>query len=99
MINKILEGIFNLIISLVNVILSPIENMINLLVPSLLPGIGVVGDFIDYILSYIPWVISILGLTSTTMAIISGLITAIVMIPLTAHAIKLGIKWYYALKL
>lgn len=98
MINKILMGIFNLIISLVNVILWPLEQLINTLVPNLLPALDSVSDFVNTISKYITWFISYTGLTTSTLSIIISLLTASVMIPLTAHAIKIGLKWYNALK-
>lgn len=98
MINKIIEGIFNVIIFLANLILSPLESALNVIVPNLTNALGVVGDFLDTIIGYVPWVVSMLGLTPFIMGIISSLLTAIVMIPLTAHAIKIAVKWYNALK-
>lgn len=99
MINKILLGIFNVIISLANVLLWPLEQAISLLIPNLLPALDRVSSFINTISNYCTWFISYTGLTTETMSIIVSLLTASVMIPLTAHAIKIGLKWYNALKL
>ena len=98
MINKILQGFFNLVIYLVSIILTPLEVALNALIPGLSNALGAVSDFISMISSYVTWGISYTGLTPTTLSIICSLLTASVMIPLTAHAIKLGLKWYNALK-
>ena len=58
MINKILTGIFNLIIGLVNVLLTPIDSLIDNAIPSLGTAIDTIGDFFSYILGFIPWLCS-----------------------------------------
>lgn len=98
MVNKILMGFFNLVISLVNILLSPLETALNALIPGLSPALSKVSTFCNTMASYITWGISYTGLTVETLSIICSLLTASVMIPLTAHAIKLGLKWYNALK-
>lgn len=98
MINKILQGIINFIITIVNWILSPLELALNAVIPNFSDALTAINNFINGIKSYIPFVLSYTGLTPATLTIIKGLLIGLVMVPLTAHGIKLAIKWYNALK-
>lgn len=99
MINAILTGVFNLVIGLVNVLLVPIDNLINSALPSVSDGINYVNGFITYILSIIPYICSWLNLPKLFIDLIIGYWTFKLTVPLAVHTVKLAIQWYDKLKL
>lgn len=99
MINAILEGIFNIVISLVNLLLSGIDSIIASTMPSVSEALDYVATFFDYAASVIPWGVSWLGLDSTIIGIFVAYMTFKLTAPLAVHTIKLAFKWYNTLKL
>lgn len=99
MINTILNGIFNIIISLVNTILSPIDSLIIDNIPVLDTAFSAIGSFLDLCTSSIGWVISCFGLSSTCLSLIVAYFTFKLSVPILFSTIKLAIKWYNAMKL
>lgn len=99
MIKALLNGVFKIIISIVNFLLAPIDAAINLALPDLASALKTIGDFFTLIGSYLSWVLSYFGLYSETISIGVLLITFILTIPVTFNTIKLAVKWYNALKL
>lgn len=98
MINKILMGIFKLIISLVSLILSPIDSLITSVLPGLDNALTAVANFFTYIGSSIGWVISLTGLSSETLSLIVLYFTFKLTAPMLFYMIKLAISWYNKLK-
>lgn len=98
MIQAILTGIFKLITSLVNVLLSPIDALIETALPSLASGISAVGTFLSYATSSIGWVLSVFGLSSDCLSLIVLYFVFKLTVPLTIATIKLAIRWYDKLK-
>ena len=98
MINAILTGIFNLVIGLVNVILSPIESIISNYIPSLDNAFSMVSLLFDNLVNFIPWVISWTGLNSTILGLIVSYFTFRLTVPFLVHTVKLAISWYDKLK-
>lgn len=98
MINAILKGIFKLIISLVSLLLTPIDSLINSAFPSIADGIGYINSFLDYIGGIIPYVLSWFHLPTAFVTLVVGYITFKLTLPLAIHTIKLAIKWYDKLK-
>lgn len=98
MINAILEGIFNIIISLVNLLLAPIDALISTALPSLSNGLDMVSGFFTWVSGTIPWAISWFGLSTTVLQLFVAYITFELTVPLAVHTIKLAIKWYDKLK-
>ncbi len=98
MINALLQGIFSLIIALVNIILSPIDLLINQFLPGLGTAFSYITNFFNYLGSVVSWVISYTGVSSELLTIIVDLIVFIYTVPYMIHAIKLALKWYNTLK-
>lgn len=98
MIGKILSGIIGLIISLVNLILTPIDNLITSALPDLSNALTSVGNFLTLCLQSIGWVISLSGLSSSVISIIVVYFVFKLTAPLLFYLIKLAISWYDKLK-
>lgn len=98
MIKAIIKGIFKLIISLVNLILLPIDSLISNYLPSVSSAIDMVSAFFNWVSNLIPWGISWFGLSSTTITLFVAYTTFELTVPLLVHTIKLAIKWYNSLK-
>lgn len=98
MINAILKGIFSLIISLVNVLLTPIDALIESALPDLSNLLSYVSGFFNYAASVVPWGISWLGLPSILISGYVAYMTFKLTLPLAISTIKLAIKWYDKLK-
>lgn len=98
MINAILTGIFNIIISLVQTILTPIDNIISQFIPGLDSAFEMVALLFDNLVNFIPWVISFTGLNSTIIGLIVSYFTFRLTVPLMIHTVKLAVAWYDKLK-
>lgn len=98
MINKILTAIFNLVISLVNFILVPIDSMISSAIPGFDEAFDMIGSFFEYLSTLLPWVISWLGVNQLIIEYLVLYLTFKLTMPLAVHTIKLAIKWYDKLK-
>lgn len=97
MIRAIINGIFSLIISLVGVILAPIDSLIETALPTLSGAISAVGSFLQTCTSAIGWVLSCFGLSSACISLIVVYFTFKLTIPIVIHTVKLAIKWYHML--
>lgn len=98
MINALLNGIMNLIIGLVSVLLKPIDLLIDKFLPDVGSALDLFNGFIDYVLNALNWAVSWLGLNSTVRGIIVAYFTFILTVPLLVSSIKLALKWYDKLK-
>ncbi len=98
MINKLLMGIIKLIVSLVTVILSPIDALIESTLPDLASALDAVGEFFNLISSGIGWVVSTLGLSNETLSLIVMYFTFKLTAPMLFYMIKLALSWYNKLK-
>lgn len=99
MIKAIISGVFKLIISLVSVILSPIDNLISQFLPGLDTALSYISNFFDYIGGIIPFVISYLGINELILNAFIDITVFILSVPLMVHTIKLAVAWYNKLKL
>lgn len=99
MINAILTGVIKLIISLVNVLLLPIDLLISNALPDLATAISAIGTFLNLCCSSIGWVLSVFGLSSECISLIVLYYGFKLTLPLAVSLVKLAIKWYNALKL
>lgn len=97
MINFILNGIFTLVINLVNVILTPIDLLISNLLPDLSSALVAIGDFLGICVRSIGWCISLTGLDNKTISLIITYFTFKLTAPLVISSIKLALKWYKAI--
>lgn len=98
MINAILMGIIKLIVSLVSLILSPIDNLIMSALPDLSNALTAVGNFFNLISTYIGWGVSVLGLSNETIALIVMYFVFKLTAPMLFYMIKLALSWYNKLK-
>lgn len=98
MINKLLMGIIKLIISLVSVLLTPIDLLIESLLPDLSSALTAVGNFFSLISQSIGWGISVLGLSNETLSLIVLYFTFKLTAPMGFYMIKLALSWYNRLK-
>lgn len=98
MIAKLFTFLFDLVIKLVQVLLSGVDAVINQFLPSVGDAINMVSSLFNSVLSYIPWVMSWIGLNTTVVTIVVAVITFQLTVPILIHTIKLAIKWYDKLK-
>lgn len=99
MINAILTGIFNVVISLVSVILSPIDNLIVSYLPDLSNGLSAIGQLFSTIGTSIGWAISLIGISSECIALIVTYYVFKLTVPMLFYLIKLALAWYNKLKI
>ena len=97
MIKAIINGIFKLVVSLISVLLSPIDSLISAALPGLASAISSVASFLQICSSAIGWVLSCFGLSSACISLIVIYFTFKLTVPVTLHVIKLAIKWYHML--
>jgi len=97
MIRAIINGIFKLVISLVSVLLYPIDSLISTALPGLSGAISAVGSFLSICVSAIGWVLSCFGLSSSCLSLIVIYFTFKLTVPVLIHVLKLAIKWYHML--
>ena len=88
-----------LIMSLVSLLLSPIDALIDKFLPDLSKMLDMVNGFFNYIGDFISWAVSWTGLNTTVLSIVVGYFTFILTVPLLVSTIKLALSWYDKLKL
>lgn len=98
MINALLTGLFDIIISLVNVLLSPIDALISSAFPDIANGLNYVSAFFDYVCSIVPWAMSWFAFPATLIQFFIAYWTFKLTIPLAVHTVKLAIAWYDKIK-
>ena len=98
MISAILKGVISLIVGLVSLILSPIDNLILSALPDLSNALTAVGNFFNFINTGIGWVVSATGLSNETLSLIALYFTFKLTAPMLFYMIKLALAWYNKLK-
>lgn len=98
MINKILNGIFNLIIGLVNVLLTPINNLIVKFIPDLTDIFTTIYACFDLVFDGLGWFLDASMISSQTITLIISCLTIRFTLPLAIYTVKLALKWYSKLK-
>jgi len=98
-IKAIINGVFKLIMSLVSLLLAPIDLLIEQFLPDVAEIIDYVSSFFDYIGDFISFVISYTGLSELVLNGIYVIIVFILTVPLMVHTVKLALAWYNKLKL
>ena len=98
MINAILTGIISLIVGLVSLILSPIDNLIMSALPDLSNALTAIGSFLNLIAQGVGWAVSATGLSNETLSLIVMYFGFKLSAPLLFYMIKLAISWYDKLK-
>lgn len=98
MINAILTGIISLIVGLVSLILTPIDNLIMSALPDLSNALTAVGGFLNLIAQGVGWAVSATGLSNETLSLIALYFGFKLTAPMLFYMIKLAITWYDKLK-
>ena len=98
MINKLLMGIFKLIIGLVSTILTPIDNLIDSALPSLSGALDSISAFLNICTQSIGWVISLSGIPPSAISLIVLYYGFKLTAPMLFYMIKLALSWYNKLK-
>lgn len=98
MINSLLTGVFNLIIGLVSIILSPIDSLIASFLPDLSSGINAVGEMFALVNDVLGFCVSLTGLSTEALSLIVIYYTFKLTVPILISTIKMAINWYNALK-
>lgn len=98
MINAMLKGIISLIIGLVSLILTPIDNLILTALPDLSNALTAVGNFLNLISNGIGWAVSLTGLSNEALSLIVMYFTFKLTAPMLFYMIKLALSWYNKLK-
>lgn len=99
MINAIINGVINLIISLVNIVLAPIDLLIENALPGLDYAFNLISGFFNYIGGFVGYAVSWLGLNNDVLSLIVVYYTFKLTVPYAISTIKLAVKWYNNLKL
>ena len=98
MINAILKGIISLIIGLVSLILTPIDNLILTALPNLSNALTAVGNFLNLISNGIGWAVSLTGLSNEALSLIVMYFTFKLTALMLFYMIQLALSWYNKLK-
>lgn len=98
MINKLLMGVFKIIISLVSLLLTPIDNLIAQFLPGLDDAFTMIANLVQQICNVVPWVMSWMGVSSVVVSLLVSYLTFKMSVPIVVHTIKLALKWYDKLK-
>lgn len=98
MINAIIKGIFSLVITLVEVLLLPIDLVINSALPGVAEALGHVQSFFNYILQFIPWILSWFNFPTWFITFIVAYWVFKLTVPLAVHTVKLALSWYDKIK-
>lgn len=98
MINALLKGIFTLIIKLVNLLLLPIDSLIDSALPSVSTALGYVSGFFAFLSDFVVWIMSWFHLPVAFISFVVGYYTLKLTVPLLVQTVKLAISWYDKLK-
>lgn len=94
MVNALLKGLLNFIISLISVVMAPLDTALNTLLPSFSDVLTLFGNFIDRILSIIPWALSWFHIPTALLSFVCLYLIAKITISVGVHEIKLALAWY-----
>lgn len=98
MIQSLIKGIFDLVIFLVNVLLTPIDLVISSLLPDFSGFAVVLGQFFTYILQFIGYILDMLFIPRDVISLVCAYLIFKVTVSLFVYPVKLAIKWYNSLK-
>lgn len=101
-VSNIAQGIFtfvfHLVFKIVNVVLEPLNYLIETTIPGLSSIVSLVGAFFTWLSDLIPWVVSYLGLSQEILNLIVIFITFRITTTLSVNIIKFSLNWYRSLK-
>lgn len=97
-----IESIFNVIIfivfKVVQVILLPIDLLIENAMPELSTALDNVSQYFVYVGTYINWIFDMMMLGSFAIGLLSAYYVFKLTLPLNVWLVKLALKWYNTLK-
>lgn len=99
MIKFLISGIFKIVISLVSVLLAPIDELISQFLPNLSNALDYISKFFDYIGEIVPFVISYLGINEIVLNAFIDITVFVLSVPLMVNTMKLALAWYNKLKI
>lgn len=97
MIDKIISGLIQIVMQLVNLLLTPATNILNSLIPDLSSYTSSISSFLGYCTYSIGWVFSAFGIPPAVISLLIAYYTFVLTAPLAVWAIKLVVKWYHYL--
>ena len=97
MIDKIISGLISLVLQFVEILLYPIDTLVQNYLPSLSSALQSVSTFLSYCVSSIGWVISLVGIPTSVISLLIAYYGFALVVPALVYIVKLGIKWYRAL--
>lgn len=98
MINAILQGIFSIVIGFINVLLSPINNLIATMLPGLNTILNYISSFFSSVTTYFGWILNATFIDSEVLSFLILYWTFKLSFPVLVASIKLVVKWYDKLK-
>lgn len=98
MIGALFNALFSLIINLVDLILSPIDAIIQAAFPNVAQLLTSVNAMFSMVSSGLGWVIGLTCLPPLAFQLLLLYYTFILTVPLAISSIKLVIRWYNAIK-
>lgn len=99
MVNAFLNGVFNLVIGLVNVILLPLDTLIQTTIPGFSEVLNYVENLITMLLGFFPWILSWFNIPLVVLTWVASYYIAKFTLTLLIHPIKLALAWWRTLKL
>lgn len=94
MINAIIRGLLHFIIAMISLLMAPLDNALNTLLPSFSDALTLFGNFIDRILSIIPWALSWFNIPVALLTFVCAYLVSKITISTMVHEIKLALAWY-----
>lgn len=98
MINKILMGVFKIVVSLISLLLTPINNAITQYLPGLDNALTGLANVFQIGGQYIGWILDALCITPTTISLLVSVMVFKLTFPLVVSLFKLVINWYDKMK-
>lgn len=95
--NGFFSFILNLLGELIVLILTPIDMLINSLLPSLSNAFDMVNTYVNNFIGYIPYLISWVGLKTETITLIVTFVVFKLTIKPVVRLVKLAISWWGAI--
>lgn len=97
-ISGILYFIFQLLITLIGLILTPINLLITNYLPSLNIALSAINTFLSMVSNTLAYSVSLSLLSSTALSLIVMYFTFELIFPMSVYLIKLALSWYNKLK-
>lgn len=91
--SSVLNVVFSSLISFVNLLLAPIDSLINTYIPDLSNALSGISNFLSIIGQNIAWCVSLTGLSSSAISLIILYYIFILSVKPTVYFFKLIVKW------